>query len=308
MMIKRLTDDPMPLDSARPGSSHPPALQQVMTRALARMPKDRYTSSVQFAQEAEAAAAGWTGEVEASAAEGATQIMSAPAAVPGEATVQLAPTQTARPSMPVAPPAGSRPATPTTPRPITTPPVPRVKKKSPVVAIAAAAVIVVGGGAAAAVLMNGGPTGATGNDSLAVADTQVTGDTAARPTGGRNSGRTGTGNPRGTADTTRPDSTPITIPTPAVDLSAIASQLVQLGRDMGAAGTRSTAIRAAEILAERTDLPDSLRAKAAGLAAEGYFDAGNTTDACRMNSMAIRLDRGNPVYVTARRDLFECPQ
>jgi serine/threonine protein kinase len=57
-MIKRLTDEPIPLAQARPGSSFPPALQTVMDRALARWPQDRYASATEFAADAARAAEG----------------------------------------------------------------------------------------------------------------------------------------------------------------------------------------------------------------------------------------------------------
>ena len=51
-MIKRLTDEPIPLSQARPDSAFPPALQKVMDRALARWPQDRYASATEFAADA----------------------------------------------------------------------------------------------------------------------------------------------------------------------------------------------------------------------------------------------------------------
>ena len=55
-MIKRLTDEPIPLAQARPDASlsFPPALQKVMDRALARWPQDRYASATEFAADAAA--------------------------------------------------------------------------------------------------------------------------------------------------------------------------------------------------------------------------------------------------------------
>ena len=47
-MIKRLTDEPTPLATARPDLSFPPALQPVMDKALARTPGERYQSVAQF--------------------------------------------------------------------------------------------------------------------------------------------------------------------------------------------------------------------------------------------------------------------
>ena len=57
-MIKRLTDDPMPLEGARPDIVFPPKLQTVLDKALARMPSDRYASAADFGRDAEEAVAG----------------------------------------------------------------------------------------------------------------------------------------------------------------------------------------------------------------------------------------------------------
>ena len=57
-MIKRLTDEPIPLAQARPDASFPPALQAVMDKALARWPQDRYGSATEFAAEAARASEG----------------------------------------------------------------------------------------------------------------------------------------------------------------------------------------------------------------------------------------------------------
>jgi serine/threonine protein kinase len=50
-MIKRLTDEPIPLATARPDASFPLALQPIMDRALARWPQDRYGSANEFAND-----------------------------------------------------------------------------------------------------------------------------------------------------------------------------------------------------------------------------------------------------------------
>jgi hypothetical protein len=300
MMIKRLTDEPLPLGTARPGVGYPPALQQVMDRALARMPRDRYASAVQFAQDAVAAAAGWESADTAAPAEGATQIMN-PATAGGEATQALAPTEVRGSAAPRRAPS---PPTPTTPRPITSPPAPRARKKGPVLAIAAA-VLVVGGGATAAILLGGGGNGGLGPDTLAAADTQVTGDTATRATDRPDSRP----RPDGSSPVrpTHGETTMVARPT-VEDLAAVAAQMRQLGGDILSAATRSAAIRSAEGLSQRASLPDTLRARAAQIAAEGYEEAGNNAEACRWNARAMTLDPGNRLYVQARDNLFACPQ
>jgi eukaryotic-like serine/threonine-protein kinase len=56
-MIKRLTDDPMPLADARPDIAFPPTLQAVLDKALARTPAARYASASVFGRDAENAVA-----------------------------------------------------------------------------------------------------------------------------------------------------------------------------------------------------------------------------------------------------------
>jgi serine/threonine-protein kinase len=281
MMIKRLTDDPLPLDAARPGVSHPEALQQVMDRALARMPSDRYLSAVQFAQEAEAAAAGWEGAGASSEAEGATQLIGA-AASGADAIVQLAPTEVRGAGG--AAPARARPATPTTPRPITSPPVSPAKKRSPALAIAA--ILVVGGGATAAVMLGGGGNGAEGPDTLTAADTQVTGDTARQVARPPDSGRARGGNPPTPVQDTGSVQVP---PVATVDSSAIAKELGNLLDQSLEAATKAAArTRALAILGIAT-APPNLRAEAAAIAANVSADDGDMTQACRLMGEAREL-------------------
>ncbi len=58
IMIKRLTDEPMPLEMAKPDGGFPPKLQLVMDRALARTPGDRYASAAQFGRDTQDAVSG----------------------------------------------------------------------------------------------------------------------------------------------------------------------------------------------------------------------------------------------------------
>ena len=74
-MIKRLTDEPIPLAQARPDSSFPPALQKVMDRALARWPQDRYPSATEFAADAERAIGGARAMATSADTEAKTQVV-----------------------------------------------------------------------------------------------------------------------------------------------------------------------------------------------------------------------------------------
>jgi|GEM_PF-308744 len=55
-MVKRLVEPPLPLRRVRPQLALPPTVEPVIMKALARYPKDRYSSTVEFATELEAAA------------------------------------------------------------------------------------------------------------------------------------------------------------------------------------------------------------------------------------------------------------
>ncbi|HEY2805791.1 MAG TPA: serine/threonine-protein kinase [Gemmatimonadales bacterium] len=77
-MIKRLTDDPMPLAEARDDIEFPPKLQLVMNTALARVAAERYQSASEFGRDSMDAVAGMampSTRIQP-AHEGATHIMS----------------------------------------------------------------------------------------------------------------------------------------------------------------------------------------------------------------------------------------
>jgi eukaryotic-like serine/threonine-protein kinase len=174
VMIKRLTDEPLPLNEARPGANFPARLQQVMDKALQRMPGDRYASAAELARDVTQAVGGMADATAAVDAEGATQIMTAPA--PGATAV--AKTRVA----------GTRAPTPDTPavaKQVQAAP----RKKAPVMAIAAAVgVLAAGGGVTAVLLTRHGPTAPGATQGA------VTGDTA-----GRAAERNHSASPTGTA-------------------------------------------------------------------------------------------------------------
>ncbi len=82
-MIKRLTDEPMPLVAARPDLSFPPELQPVLDKALARLPSERYASAARFGRDAEAVVGGPAPRtrVAAHVTSAATQLLDAEAAL-----------------------------------------------------------------------------------------------------------------------------------------------------------------------------------------------------------------------------------
>ena len=56
MMIARLRNDPIPLRQRRPGMDFPVAIEQVLTKGMARNADDRYTTTLEFAEALKAAA------------------------------------------------------------------------------------------------------------------------------------------------------------------------------------------------------------------------------------------------------------
>ena len=95
-MIKRLTDEPIPLAQARPDSSFPQALQKVMDRALARWPQDRYPSATEFAADAERAIGGARAMVTSADTEAKTQVVR-PSDISGAKTAAIPATRVTSP-------------------------------------------------------------------------------------------------------------------------------------------------------------------------------------------------------------------
>lgn len=301
MMIKRLTDEPMTLNDARPGTEFPPRLQEVVSRALVRMPQERYGSAAEFARDVVQAVAGMA-DVAAADTEGATQLISTVATA---GTAQVPRTRVA----------GGRTATPDTPAPaaatraLAAPP---AKMKRPVVAIVASvAVLVVGGGAAAVVLSGRGGGGGAGPDTAGTRPPAVTGDTAGRvaqrdPTRTTNprQNSTQTQMPVDTVrrETTRTDPV-VQPPRPPVDSAAIDRELFEMIEKMADPATRQRAQR----IYNNLDVPTNLRAAGANTVAQTYFEEGRTPEACRWNGMALALVPGNPQYQRLRTLLGACP-
>jgi len=143
-MIKRLTDDPLPLNDAVPGASFPATLQAVLDRALARMPSDRYAGALTFASDATRAVAGMAPTAGATVAEAATQLLGT------SPTDQLPDTRISEAST------RSPATTPQTPLPSASPArAARISRRWPAV-VGAVAVVAVGGGTAYLMVRGGG--------------------------------------------------------------------------------------------------------------------------------------------------------
>jgi serine/threonine-protein kinase len=271
----------MPLNDAMPGANFPARLQQVMDRALARMPSERYSSAGQFARDAAGALAG----VAAAApdTEGATQIMDA------AKTEQIAATR-------VGGKAGKTAVrTPDTPMPTARIIVP-ARKKSPVTLVAAVVGLLAVGGGTAYVMSrdDGAPT-----DSTAASRPPVTADTAPRLAGGNPSGSTANpAEPRsqpttqpgptgaGTRTTTTPPASGGTPARAAIDSAAISRELDDALDLVVDEGTRAAARRS--------------------LIAQAFQEDNNTTAACRWVGLARGLVSTKPLYAQMAQRLG-CP-
>ncbi|HEX9632003.1 MAG TPA: serine/threonine-protein kinase [Gemmatimonadales bacterium] len=287
MMIKRLTDDPLPLGAARPDVVFPPALEEAVRHALGRMPSERYVTAVEFARDVTRAVAGMGAAATAAPAEAATQIISAQGA---DATAQLTPTRVGAPT----------PATPTTPRPRVPPPeAPR--RKAPVLALAGVAVVLAGAGVAAVKVLGGGGDAVPPGDSSTVAqqDTQPTRGETGGPTQGRNGGgeqpQPG-GTPGGGTETLRPP----------VDSAAIQGELDALFDRLPDAGPADATLLARfEEIMDDERVPVKLRADAAAFAGQGYFGGGDVPRACERIRRALALAPGGRLYEQLSTT-FEC--
>jgi hypothetical protein len=299
-MIKRLTDDPLPLATARPDVRFPPQLQRVMDRALARSPEDRYASAAEFARDVRGLAGSIAGPVDA---EAGTQQLS----LRGAGLVDAPDTV---PSTRVDPAAG-RPKPKPPPSATAAEPVPveRQTRGLPLVPIAVGVVLLaVAGGVGyamrdrifgdgtpdtGAVALHPGPQPNADSlrheqerlDSIQRAESLATkpangggGGPTVRPTNatsggpaaGTDSARKPTGNGGGVTKVTAelPPLGQIIDPDPAI---------------------RARAREAATIVYNRIDVLDSVRARAASLVGQTYTEDKNFAEAKNWFTRAIRL-------------------
>ncbi|MGB7211208.1 MAG: protein kinase [Gemmatimonadales bacterium] len=256
-MIKRLTDDPMPLSQALPTGHFPPGLQPVMDRALARYPNDRYASAAQLATDVEKALAGMS-----AAEQGATMVVGAE-----QMKTMIAGSAGNMPKTRVGSAAEGRASTPG-----------RVSKSKMPILVGTAAVVVVGVGFALKGTLfgpkPGGPVGQPVSGTAVKPDSQKTPATA---------------NPGGPASTQQmshatnpnvanPPPKPTGGPrTPPVDTTALSTELDKM-LDKIIDGTDSDreryATRAIAIY-RMAGLPDSLKAVATSNAAQAYVEIAN---------------------------------
>jgi serine/threonine protein kinase len=257
-MIKRLTDDPMPLAQARPGTNFPAALQKVMDRALVRMPQERYGSAVEFAADVTRAIEGAKTTTTPADTEAKTQMVK-PSDLATAKTAGIPPTRVASPKATL--------------------------KASPVMIGTAVVVLALGGGA---FVMKDALFGKTATDSTQADSTnritnpdsglQQLAHSGGDPAALVGDTTSGTQPPplnqvRDTAKRNGPDPrTQVRDPGPSPNTPVkIAVPLPSLD-DIFEAGTRNDARNRAERIYNRTDVLDSLRAEAAVLVGQAYAE------------------------------------
>ncbi|MFI5210480.1 MAG: serine/threonine-protein kinase [Gemmatimonadales bacterium] len=285
-MIKRLTDDPLPLAEALPGGRFPPRLQQIMNRALARSAADRYGSAAEFGRNVAALAAAASSAVDP---EGDTQAMArlsgATEAIPATRVDSAA--QAARRA------AQEEPPTPTAQRAVRAP---VAKSRSKAVPIAGAVVVLLAIAGGAWAIKGGALSGnrkspeTDGGQTVPPADTsQAKHDSAAAPAGNPAAGAPApvTQAPKDTSRGGKPSAL-VTKPNPptsnpASTVPAPIHGAGSQGESTGASvvkmppvddvfdpATRDKARIQAETIYNRSDLPDSTRGIAANLVAAAY--------------------------------------
>lgn len=285
-MIKRLTDDPMPLRQALPTGNFPPALQQVMDRALARYAAERYPDAVEFANDVQEAIKGIAPEGGATMVVGAGDLKTMIAGTP--------PKTSAMPKTRVASAADAEGRSSLAGR---------EQKKSPIAMIAAGVVVVAlaGGGYAMFGRKPAAPAAPARPDSAAVQhDTSHA--VAANPPAGQTPApnptqqqpqtlsRQTSGNPGTTTHSNPPANPGTTVSMDPIDVRQ------DLGRMIDASDGASKAaldgfIGKAERYYRNRDLPQALRAQSAAYLAQFYLEeatqakaAGNAGDEGRLRS------------------------
>jgi serine/threonine-protein kinase len=286
-MIKRLTDDPIPLAAARPDVRFPAELQRLMDRALARTPTDRYADAADFARDIRKLATTMTGHVDVEA---------------GTQVVRADELKAAIPATRVDPQAGLPKGKPGAPPPTNAAATAPVKKGTPLVPIAATVVVLaVAGGV---FLMKRGAADAP-------PDSRTTPDTNQVQI------QTPIGNP-GPVDTQKavipdaPKDTTTKLPTGSSVKPPVTRPVA--GRDSAKAnplrppadavvlppvddifddGLRDGARAKAEAIYRRSDVSDSIRAMAADMVSAAYQQDSKLQDAITWGERASRLQPNN---------------
>jgi eukaryotic-like serine/threonine-protein kinase len=295
-MIKRLTDDPLPLASARPDVRFPPQLQRVMDRALARTPQDRYASAAEFARDTRAVANTVTGPVDVEA--GTQQLARRAKEGPSSATSGAVPVTRIDPAV--------------KDRPSASPPartvagsaaVQRPGKGLPLVPIAVAVVLLAGAGGTYVLVNSRGDDATDGTrvdtSKVAIGPGPVNQDSInqARQDSIRTDsllkhqvdGQSNTSTHPGPQDQgTRPPRDTAIKPNGTGGRTKVTAQLPPVD-DIFDAGTRAAAREAAKGVYGRLDVLDSVRANAAMLVGQSYTEDRDFRTAKQWLDLAIQL-------------------
>jgi serine/threonine-protein kinase len=302
-MIKRLTDDPLPLASARPDIRFPPELQRVMDRALARMPQDRYASAAEFAREVRSVASVATGQVDIEA--GTQQLQLRPRGDAASATSGAVPATRVDPAIErerAREAAAKKAAAPVAPA--------REEKKFPVVpvAIGLVAIAIAGGGLAfkdkllgpgkpdtalvdTSKARAGGQQGSPDTPGTRTADTTGKGrqDTL-QPLSHQTDPNAVIPGPQPSGGGNKPLPRDSAIKNPVTASEKVTAELPSIDEvtDTSVA-TRNRARDAARTVYNRPDVRDSVRANAAMLVAQTYTEDRNFSQAKRWLTLAVQL-------------------
>ncbi len=300
-MIKRLTDDPVPLAVARPETKFPAEVQQVLDRALSRMPDHRYKNAGDFARDVRALASVSTGMVDAEAGTQVVRQEDLKAAVPATRVDPAAARSVkgAAGTQPIA--AAPRAAAP-------------ARKGAPVMPIAAgvAVVVLAGGGFLMKDKLFGGAPTPAGQDSTQLV---AQGADTTKPAGGT-SQDPGPVVPLSHPDTTtkppadgnvrpnngggRTSDPPRTDPVPAgPDPTVVAARLKPFYDDPDWVESPTQLAEGKRVARQAYDLatmPKRTRAQAAFVLYQGYLKEQDRTQAKRWLDEAIALDPGNSEY------------
>jgi hypothetical protein len=301
-MIKRLTDDPLPLSVARPDVRFPPEVQKVFDRALARQPNQRYATANDFAKDVRNLATRLTGAVDVEAGTQVVRAEELKAAVPATRVDPQAAKERARA------PAATQPvrATP-------------AGRGVPVLPIAAVAVLLAASGGAYAMrdrLFGSREQAATPADTIAPppvnggTDTVSTGTQLATKldtsrTTGTQAGATSGGTPPGGGTSTRRD-TAVTTHNPGPDLAALDRQLTVFYDDIDFVdddGKRNEAMRLGKQIFGTATAPATLRARAAFVVAQAYIKEQKVSEARQWMDEALRLDSSHASWKQIRDQL-----
>jgi serine/threonine-protein kinase len=310
-MIKRLTDEPLPLAAARPDLRFPPGLQRVMDRALARSPDSRYRGAAEFGREVTAASGGpaQTGvDLEAG-----TQMVSSPSprTVP-QTRIDPAVAAELERKKPVGRPEPRAPAP--------------VRQKGPPAALIAGGVLLLAAAGAGAAFRHQIFGASSGPDTVrapvgggkVTTLSHPTDSTKAPPVSGQTAGDSGkAASPGGASDAQRsaPPPTRDTAgrarsavrpsPSPSETRGGKADAALPPVEALFEAATRGPARVAAESVFHRSDVRDSVRAAAAAYLASSYVEEKQFDRARFWIDSAIALAPGRSEYQTLRQGIIK---